>query len=766
MIPFRNAAPIGVAPLDASSELRRELANAVLSIAREMAAAPDDGAALAALNENGPLDAMRAALKMAAARLVRDKFAGLPGASDAPGPEGARDSFTASFLDHMLGHLNAVLNATAVEARVLVGEMDSMVESMLVTNTVTTTTPPPIAATAEPPLARLRRIADEAEFCGAFSRAARIHSTRVALAEAAAAAGATKGAYDASVWVDMGLFFCRRGSTEWPRAVTCLREALSCDAASPRAALALAALLLARGEVADAEAFAGAAARTLVARAAADAKTNHRRDGARACAAVSEAANALPLALTFTALAAGAAGADARAAAALLDAVRALAAVYTSLGAGAGDVARCATPGSCYLITARAALDAGFHALARRVLSLAVAALIDTDAPRVQRADVAALRARRFALAMCASLPRARVDYADVEATARAVGEVARVLSKKSGEGGGEGKRGGGGDDVDYGKKDSRDGLMVRGGVAYDGAITSADEAERTVHEALALSELCGEAWDVSAQLWGAGMLGTRRRERICGTDLPLPRGGAPELGDVDAADLVETARRLRLAISTHAPPLHGATCAAALDGVAPALLSLPPQFPVPAASAPFAPAPSSTPTRADAALASSSGVGGGLIFAPCSYLQRLYLRLAATQLQLAAADANEGKAAQALAGARDSYARAAAAGRAEEAAAPNQNVACGPWASSWLGLGRALWAQGDAADAEAAFGEANSLDNGHPATWAWLAHLCSSTGSGRDREAAAALNEALKAVSKGSPSARHDVGALREAWQ
>jgi tetratricopeptide (TPR) repeat protein len=804
-IPSRNAAPVGVARLDASSELRRELANAVAIIAREMAAASDDGAALSALSEKGALDAMREALKTVAARLVREKFAGLPGASDAPGPEGGRDAFTAALLDHMLGHLNAVLNATAAEAKSLIGEGgggegggEELGKVGQQQNSQQHTTIPDSSSDAlslttattlnEPPLVRLRRIADEAEFSGAFARAARVHSTRVALAESAAAAGATNGAYDSGVWTDMGLFYTRRGTSKdwWPKALTCFREALSCDATSPRASMALSALLLARGEAADAEVFASAAARELSARATRDAAQQKLTPSSATTPpptpSVSEAANALPLALTLAALAAGAAGADARAAAALLDAVRALASVLTVLGASAGDVARGATPGSVYLIAARASLDAGLHTLARRALSLAVAALIDTDAPRVQRADAAALRARRFAVAVGATLPRARADYSDADAATRAAGGVARVLNQTKAAAANNDDDD---DDVIAVNPDAdkaaleamvasdvasgpaskkvkvlrsvigdADAVSPHGGVAYDGAITTAEEAERTVKDALALSELCGEAWDVSSQLWSAGLIGARHRDRICGTDIPLPRGGAPELGDVDAVDLIEAARRLRLAISTHAPPLHGATCAAALDGTAPPMLVLPANFPAPAASAPFAPAPASTPSRADSALASSSGVGGGLIFAPRSYLQRLYLRLAATQLQLAAAEVDEGRAVLTLANARDSFARAVGAGRADETAAASSSTAsspgvcCGPWASSWLGLGRALWAQGDATDAEAAFGEANALDNGHAATWAWLAHLCASTGTGREREASAALNEALKAVS------------------
>jgi tetratricopeptide (TPR) repeat protein len=101
------------------------------------------------------------------------------------------------------------------------------------------------------------------------------------------------------------------------------------------------------------------------------------------------------------------------------------------------------------------------------------------------------------------------------------------------------------------------------------------------------------------------------------------------------------------------------------------------------------------------------------------------------------------------LASARDSFARAVSAARAD-AASEAPGTRAGPWSLAWLGLGRALWAQGESAEAEAAFGEANALDNGSAVTWAWLAHLClcslDSGGLDRTREAAAALNEALKA--------------------
>ena len=118
-------------------------------------------------------------------------------------------------------------------------------------------------------------------------------------------------------------------------------------------------------------------------------------------------------------------------------------------------------------------------------------------------------------------------------------------------------------------------------------------------------------------------------------------------------------------------------------------------------------------------------------------------------QLQLAAVEAPE-SAAVVLAAARDSFARAISAARADSSSEP-PGARAGPWSLAWLGLGRALWAQGESAEAEAAFGEANALDNGNSVTWAWLAHLClcsaDSGGLDRTREAAAALNESLKAV-------------------
>ena len=145
--------------------------------------------------------------------------------------------------------------------------------------------------------------------------------------------------------------------------------------------------------------------------------------------------------------------------------------------------------------------------------------------------------------------------------------------------------------------------------------------------------------------------------------------------------------------------------------------------------------------------------MGGGNLASDTASLTRLYLRLGAGQLQLAAEAPTPAAAAAALSAARDSFASAVGAGRsASEAGWPGATP--GPWALGWLGLGRALWATaGREREAESALGEGNALDNGSCLVWGWLAYVCLCAeervaGLSREREAAAALQQALKEVS------------------
>ena len=426
--------------------------------------------------------------------------------------------------------------------------------------------------------------------------------------------------------------------------------------------------------------------------------------------------------------------------------------------------------------------------------------MADTDAPRVQRADLAVLRAARYASAIGAMRSRPRTEHVDAESAARAAGGLANVASATATASAAHG--GSPSDAVDAAANEAvaaasaaaarvargivgdESVVVARGGAAYDGAIVTCAEASRVASDALALSELAWGAHDVLGTLWAAGLRGPRARVSAAGSDLPLLRGGAPEPGDVDIADLTEAARAWVLATSSFSPPLH-AGYARLLADDASALRDLPPHAPTPSAAAPFAPLPPGTAARADAIFASASGVGGALLLDDGGALPKLcvrtsraffrfclrifieptpppptntpsiffrprrYLRLANVQLQLAAVEAPE-SAAVVLAAARDSFARAISAARADSSSEP-PGARAGPWSLAWLGLGRALWAQGESAEAEAAFGEANALDNGNSVTWAWLAHLClcsaDSGGLDRTREAAAALNESLKAV-------------------
>jgi hypothetical protein len=134
--------------------------------------------------------------------------------------------------------------------------------------------------------------------------------------------------------------------------------------------------------------------------------------------------------------------------------------------------------------------------------------------------------------------------------------------------------------------------------------------------------------------------------------------------------------------------------------------------------------------------------VGGGNLASDEWTLPRLYLRLGALQLQLAGGGGGGGGRA-ALEGAREAFAGAVRCGR--EGAA---------WAAAWLGLARVQWAAGGAGtDAEASLGEANALDNGAAQVWGWLAYVCLCGDAGkREREAAAALQQALKEVRFAAP--------------
>lgn len=296
----------------------------------------------------------------------------------------------------MMGHLHAALNAVADEAA-----------------EAAPPPPPPAplrAPETETPGRRLARIAHESEFVGNGERASRVHATRIALAESAAAGGGAGGAWDVGAclrarihthmcsratflshvpspprrpytprppslrslidyvggWLDFGVFCARRGPSYWAKAATALREAVGVDARSPAPLLALSAVQLARGEATEAMVFAADAAKELEMRAARDAP-RVAAAAARGAPVASEAANTRPLAHALGSLAAAAAGDGTRAAAELLAATRALAACLTALGARADDVARAATPAAVYAIAGRFCLTAGLDALARAV---------------------------------------------------------------------------------------------------------------------------------------------------------------------------------------------------------------------------------------------------------------------------------------------------------------------------------------------------------------------------------------------------------------
>jgi tetratricopeptide (TPR) repeat protein len=223
---------------------------------------------------------------------------------------------------------------------------------------------------------------------------------------------------------------------------------------------------------------------------------------------------------------------------------------------------------------------------------------------------------------------------------------------------------------------------------------------------------------------------------------------GAPELADVAAAALAEARRCLELAAAAYRAPLAGAAAVAAGDGAA----------------------------NAQAPIASASGVGGALTAADEYALTRIYMGLGAVLMQQASLEHSaagvltpDGDSSMSMAdggsqlpgdaqlqAAKEAFMRAAAASSTRgQPAASSPRVkgsaaasAAAPWASAWLGVGRAAWAQGQGDEAEAVLSEANALDNQNPAVWAWLSYLCISAdaASSRGKEAAFSLDQALKA--------------------
>jgi tetratricopeptide (TPR) repeat protein len=521
----------------------------------------------------------------------------------------------------------------------------------------------------------------------------------VALAEEEAAAGRSRGQYDAGVWYEYGAFHLRRG--HWARALICLREAVSVSAHDLPPLLSLAALQASRGAHEEAVVFAQAAARVAT--------------GADATV-VSQALLSLCLQLH---------GKQQESGRALRAAVKALAASPASGTASGEEAQAAASAGAAYLRLARFLLDVRLDALARKALEAAADALADTPAPRGQRVELLVLRCRQFLQAAHGDVPQELREPSAATGGVSASGTVTPSGSRPGTAGAGGPVAAAALTAVPVGAS----------GKAYDGAIISAAECAAGLARACDMEPTAWEAWHLRALLALSG---------LAADGAPALVTGASELADVPPPALQEARRCLELT----------------------------------------------------AAHFTASGAGAGaadLLASDASFLlARVYMALGHVNLRLASLEhaaagpltpgggaptahpdiAAEAPGDAALQAAKEAYMRAATAAaqggvarptsgapRARGSAGPEPALPgpFAPWASAWLGVGRAAWAQGHAAEAEAVLSEANALDNQHPVIWAWLAYVCGSAGSdgvstdassiapARDREACFALEQALR---------------------
>lgn len=811
LIPQRGPALPAPPALDASQEFRREVANAVTAVAKEYSAlisraGGDIDAALplderrkqllSRLKEGGHYDGIKQALQRCASNIVRERFVHMPGYNDPLGSAGKDELFSHVYA-YLVGQMHAALNATFSDADTVAPAAFAVQQQQQRPATSSTASPPSRrshsrggsrpgtrggvvlppgsssssildgggsmmstftdaaassaaagAPVVESPILRLRRVAIECEFTGHYERAARVHQTRVALVEEAAARGQTGGKYDPCVWYEYGIFCMRRG--ELLKAATCLRESLSCDPKFTPALLALASLQCARGKADEAQVFCSTAVNVLKSGAAVDIKAYEKIASSGTGPQeplVSENNNTLPLAHAIHSFALQLAGKNAESGTALNAAVSSLSSLYAERGAADDDVNRSATAGAAYLILSRYLLDLHLGQLARKSIEQAHSALLDTDAPRIQRVDILTLRVRLYLQSMNVLDAHELREYAPTKGgTTSTTGVMVRQPSRLDNLPGASMQPSEGGASASSSAASS---TIAFGGKAYDGAILAAEEASKTILRACEMSNLVAESWFLRSVMCLAGLNSHSRKKSVTGVDTSMP--GAPDLGDLEVEDLTDGRRYLELAVGNYEAPQHAGYLLLSNSSLHPMSTA--------ARAAHITVGPSgsqsSSPTlqlqqpnggaRADNIFASFSGVGGGNLASDEFGLVRLFMRLSTAQLQLAAVE-DATTAAAVLQSAKDSYIRAVQAGRACASACPG--VYGGPWCSAWLGVGRATWAQNSPLDAEIVLGEANALDNQNPVVWAWLAYLCLCAEPLRDREAAAALDQALKNVS------------------
>lgn len=419
----------------------------------------------------------------------------------------------------------------------------------------------------------------------------------------------------------------------------------------------------------------------------------HEEAGVFAASAVDAADdNLLPLAHSLHAATLTAKGRNEDAGRALHAATASLAECLRSLGILDDDIERAATVGAVYLILSRYLLSLHLHDLARHSLELAGDNLEDTDAPRCQRTDVLVLRARHFLVAHKLLVTR---EVYPVEAAMKAI------------QAGSHSARSSHACDapVAAAPASSTSAHMVPvsvSGAAYDGAVITGAQCRAALEKVLEMDAKHSEAWQLRAALFASGQALSE------GSDTPSFPDCAPDTADVGVDDLSRAADFLRLACGHYAAPLHSSAGAAA----------------------------ATSEDTAVAAMCGASGVGGARVADSPYLLTQMYMQLAAIQLQLASA-APDPAASPALLAARESYMRAVNASRASASGKP--------WALALLGVGRTLWVQQDFAGAESVLSEANVLDNQNGVIWGWLALLCLRARPVRDREAATAMDQAVK---------------------
>jgi tetratricopeptide (TPR) repeat protein len=686
-------APVG---LDASQEFRRECSNAVAAIAVEyrntlqrLRRVVDAGGyvseddrrreLLNAVRASGLYERQKDALKRCAFRIIRERFALVPGVRDSSGQSG-RDTLASHLYAYMVGQMHAAVNAVLKEA-------DSLAQSTTLPGDASNS----LSALAdnaarEPPLLRLFRVASECEFAGYWGRAATLHQTRITVAEERAAQGQSSGRYEPSVWHDYGAFCLRRGRAHWPKAVACLREAVSIDAEFVPSLLLLACLQLARGQAADAFVFSHSATVAV-----------QQNSGDRSRVAVA------PLAFGIHAFVAQYTN-DAQSNEPTVTRGKALEALRTLLietcGLNPADADHACGDGALYLIVSRYLLDAGLERLARKGLEIASNAFVDSDCPRAQRVDLSVLRARQF-------LQTLRVH-------------VERDLSLSAGEENGPDA-----------KSANLSQLLSLTGIdevvqfsatkqAYDGAITSVPACLDALDAAIEQDPHNWEAWAMKGAAYLGGVSETQ--DEFLGDIFALQ--GYPDIADLSLTEVERGVYGLEMAAG-HFAQMHGdsmgrkqmSMICSSLYGVGGGQL----------ASDPF------VLTRllmriahCHQHLASAHDAHGGREH---QAQHRKHLE-SATQFYTKAA--------------LESNAPSVFDGKEPSVAFPAY-VGEKPWSPALMGVGRTLWALGDSTGAESAFSESNTLDNQNPLSWAWLALVMLSSTPLRDREAAACLDQASR---------------------